>query len=362
MYIVDAHEDLAWNMLTFGRDYTKPAAVTHLAEAGSLAQAECGDTLLGWDEYQAGKVCLVFSTLFASPIRRSLGDWDTEVYKGVADARTVYRRQLDAYHRLCDRNPDKFRFIYTRMDATQILDGWKSDDGSEHTIGLVALMEGAEAIGDPGELEVWWQAGLRIIGLAWTGTRFCGGSWEPGPLTSDGYALLDAMAGIGFTLDISHMDEPAVLQALDHFPNTVIASHANVKALLKGIETNRHLSDEVIHQMVERDGVIGVVPVNPFLKVGWKKNDPIEDVGLERVVAHIDYVCQIAGDARHVGLGTDYDGGFGVQDTPHGIDSIADLQKLIPLLAAKGYAEQDIQAIMGGNWVDRLQVILPETT
>jgi membrane dipeptidase len=352
MYIVDAHEDLAWNMLTFGRDYTKPVAVTRLAEVGSLAQAECGDTLLGWDEYQIGKVCIVFSTLFALPIRRMLGDWDT---------RAIYRAQLDTYHRLCDRNPDKFRLIYTRSDAVQILEDWKVDDQSDHTIGLVTLMEGAEAIGDPGELEEWWQAGLRVIGLAWTGTRFCGGSWEPGPLTSEGYALLEAMAGMGFTLDISHMDEPAALQALDYFPNMVIASHANVKVLLKGNETNRHLSDQVIRNLVERGGMVGIVPLNPFLKVGWKKNDPVEDVGLDRVVAHIDYICQLAGDARHVGLGTDFDGGFGVQDTPDGVNSVADLQKLIPLLADKGYGDQDIQAIMGENWIDRLKVFLPET-
>ena len=361
MLIVDAHEDLAWNMLTFGRDYTLSAAEIRLREQGSLAPEHNGDTLLGWPEYQRGRVGLVFSTMFVAPARRSLGDWDTQVYRTFDEANARYRGQLEAYHRLVDQHADLFRLVQTQADLRSVLDHWKQPDIEEHPVGLVILMEGAEGVREPAELEYWWQAGVRLIGPAWIGTRYCGGTREPGPLTSDGYALLEGMAQQGFVLDISHMDEQAVLQALDYYPKAVVASHANAVALLKGIDTNRHLSDQVIHQLVARDGVIGVLPINPFLKVGWRTGDPRDQVTLQHVVAQIDYICQLAGDARHVGLGSDFDGGYGVQSVPEGIDTIADLQKLNISLAEKGYTDEHLAAIFGENWISLLRRTLPDS-
>ena len=359
MLIVDAHEDLAWNMLTFGRDYTLSAAETRLREQGGLAPKNNGDTLLGWPEYQRGQVGIVFSTMFVAPARRQLGDWDTQVYRNYDEANARYRLQLDAYHRLVDQHADLFRLVQTQADLRGVLDHWNQPGVEEHPVGLVILMEGAEGVREPAELEFWWQGGVRLIGPAWIGTRYCGGTREPGPLTPDGYALLDGMAEQGFVLDISHMDEQAALQALDHYPKAVVASHANAVALLKGIETNRHLSDQVIHQLVARDGVIGVLPINPFLKVGWREGDPRDQVTLQHVVAQIDYICQLAGDALHVGLGSDFDGGYGVQSVPAGIDTIADLQRLNLLLAEKGYTDEHLAAILGENWISLLKRTLP---
>lgn len=361
MLIVDSHEDLAWNMLTFGRDYTLPVAETRQRERGSRAPELNGDTLLGWPEYQRGQVALVFSTMFAAPARRREGDWDTQTYHDFTEANARYRAQLDAYHRLVDQHADKFRLVRTSGDLGEVLDGWKRDSAEGHLVGLVILMEGAEGVREPAELEEWWQGGVRLIGPAWVGTRYCGGTREPGPLTPDGYALLDGMADLGFVLDISHMDEQAALQALDHYPRSIVASHANAMALLKGLDTNRHLNDRVIRLLVDRDGVIGVVPVNTFLKPGWRLGDSREQVTLQQVVAQIDYICQLAGDARHVGLGTDFDGGFGLQSAPAEIDSIADMQKLSPLLAEKGYTEKDIAALFGENWISLLKRTLPES-
>ena len=145
-------------------------------------------------------------------------------------------------------------------------------------MGLVLSMEGAEAVRDPGELEEWWERGVRLIGPAWGGTRFCGGTREPGPMTAEGYELLESMAETGFSLDLSHMDEKAALQALDFYPGQIIASHGNALALLNGSESNRHLTDRVIHGILERDGMIGLVPFNAFLKAGWKRGDRREEV------------------------------------------------------------------------------------
>jgi membrane dipeptidase len=357
--VVDAHQDLAWNMLTFGRDYTRSAIETRQLERHTETPAHNGDTLLGWTEYQQGNVAVVFSTLFACPARKQMGAWDAQSYRDEAEAHQRYSAQLDAYHRLVEQHSDKFRLLQTQSDLGETITQWEQHSVAQPPVGLVVLMEGAEGVRSVSELEMWWQRGVRIIGPAWAGTRFCGGTREPGPLTQEGQRLLAGMAEHGFVLDISHMDEEAVLQSLDTYPGTIIASHANALALLTGMESNRFLSDRVILGLLERDAVIGVVPYNRFLVPGWTKRDGRQAVMLEHVIAQIDYICQLAGDAHHVGFGSDFDGGFGMQSVPAGINSIADLQSIVPLLAQKGYTEEDIAIIMGHNWLNILKENLP---
>lgn len=358
--IIDAHEDLAWNILTFGRNYTLPAAETRRREQGSLASQVNGDTLLGWPDYQRGKLAVVFSTLFASPSRRKQGDWDQLCYSDPGEAHMRYNQQLDAYSRLVDEYPAMFRKIAVQADLQSVLEHWQRTDIEDHPVGLVILMEGAEGVREPAELEQWYRRGVRIIGPAWAGTRFCGGTREPGGLTRDGYALLEGMAEFDFTLDLSHMDEKAALQALDTYPGPIIASHANALALLKGSDSNRHLTDRVIQGLLDRDGLIGTVPNNDFLKPGWQGSGGRAGVTLDTYILQVDYICQMAGNALHVGMGSDFDGGFGVQSVPAGIDSIADIRKIIPILSQKGYTQDDVSAILGGNWQVFLQDTLPE--
>jgi membrane dipeptidase len=359
MIIVDAHQDLAWNILAFGRDYTQSAADIRLQERGTEIPARNGDTLLGWPEYQKGHIAIIFATLFAAPIRARLGEWDTQSYADADEAFTRYTAQLDTYYRLVDEHQEKFRLVMSQNDLNTVLLHWSRDDIDGHPVGLVPLMECAEAVRHHSELEAWWKRGVRIIGPAWTGTRFCGGTREPGPLTKEGYALLGGMAGLGFTLDLSHMDQAAVLQSLDEYPGRIIASHANAAVPFNDTQSNRFLSDRVIRGLIERDGLIGVVPYNRFLVNGWKSSDGRRAVGLHHVVAQIDHICQISGDAQHVGIGSDFDGGFGVQDTPAEIDTIADLQKIVPYLSDKGYTPMDIVSILGQNWTNFLQESLP---
>jgi len=361
MIVVDSHQDLAWNMLTFGRDYTRAVAETRQLEASSLIPSRNGDTLLGWPEYLQGEVAVVFATLFAAPLRHKLGDWDILTYADTSQAQKSYSSQLDAYRKLIDTHPEKFQLVQNNRDLESVLAGWTNDAESKKQVGLVTLMEGAEAIRDPSELEVWWDRGVRLIGPAWAGTRFCGGTREPGPLTADGFALLESMATFGFILDLSHMDEAAVLQSLDTFPGRMVATHSNPQALLKHADINRFLSDRVLQGLIERDGVIGIPPYNKFLFWEWEPNQGREVISLDLVVDHIDYICQLAGDARHVGIGTDFDGGFGVQSVPVEIDTIADMQKLIPLLQKRGYTDSDTALIMGENWLRILREALPRS-
>jgi membrane dipeptidase len=360
MLIIDAHQDLAWNILTFGRDYNRSAAETRRLEQDSLTPGLNDDTLLGWPDYQRGQVAMIFATLFCAPERRRLGEWDTQVYRHAAQAHRLYSVQLDTYHRLVDTRPEHFRLVVDKPGLEEVIAHWEDERQEEHPVGLVILMEGAEGVRQPAELESWWGRGVRLIGPAWAGTRFCGGTREPGPLTQEGFALLEGMADFGFTLDLSHMDEQAALQALDIYPQAIVATHANALALLKGSESNRHLSDRLLNGLLERDGIVGLVPYNRFLVPGWAPEDGREAVTIDLLVAQIDYVCQLAGDARHAGIGSDFDGGFGLQSAPAGIDSIADLQKIAALLDEKGYTQQDIAAILGGNWLSLLQRALPQ--
>jgi membrane dipeptidase len=362
--IVDAHEDLAWNIQTYARDYVRAAAETRRLEVGSAASKVNGDTLLGYPEYRRGRVAIVFGTLFAAPIRAKLDESDLLIYKTPEEAHALYISQLDTYYRLVDAHPEEFRLVLTAPELESHLSAWvnhpdgESADEPDLPVGLVPLMEGAEGILQLEELDAWWERGVRTIGPAWKGNRFCGGTREPGPLTADGLELLEAMSGLGFTLDLSHMDREAALQALDRYEGHMIASHSNALALVKGSDSNRHLTDEVIAGIIGRGGVIGVVPFSRFLVNGWTPQDP--RAPLDMVAAQIDYICQQAGDARHAAIGTDFDGGFGVQEAPEDIDTIADLHKLEPLLLARGYDEVDVAAILGGNWIDHLKRSLPD--
>ncbi len=360
--IVDSHQDIAWNMLTFKRDYTRPLAETRRIEANTLIPDRNGDSLLGWDEYQRGNVGIIFSTLFACPARKK-ELWETQWYPDYDTARRLYREQWTLYRKWTDSHPDKFRFIASTGELDALIQHWSQpvQEGEGHPVGMVLLMEGAEGIRSLNELPDWWEMGLRMIGPAWMGTRYCGGTNEPGPLTDEGRELISAMAELNFILDISHMDEAAALESLDRYDGAVMASHSNCVALLKGTDSNRHVSDRVIEKLIERGGVIGSVPFNTFLKLGWsrKTGSRREEVSMDSYIAHIDHVCQLAGNSLHAGIGSDFDGGFGLQSVPTGFESIADLQMIALKLKERGYTEADAENVLGGNWLRFLRKNLP---
>jgi membrane dipeptidase len=382
-YIIDGHQDIAYNALTFGRNYLRSAAETRRLEMGTPTPERTGHTLLGWPEYQRGQVAVIFSTLFLSPRRYQGGDWETQFYADSSQARRLWETQLDYYHRLCDEHPDAFRMILNQKDLRAVLEPWdqtpaflpprgakesqvstsqeeqEPPESVTHPVGLVLLMEGAEGIRSVEEMEEWWQMGVRMVGPVWAGTRFCGGMYEPGGFTREGYALMEVMGSLGMTLDISHMTEESALEALDRYEGPVMASHANARALIKGAENERNLTDRTMRRLFERGGVMGVVPFNRFLRSDWSNGDDRELVKLKMVAAQIDYICQMAGDAHHAALGTDFDGGFGWPAVPLEIDTIADLQKLAPILTEYGYAQNSIDDIMGLNWRRHLERTLP---
>lgn len=362
MIVVDAHEDIAMNILLYGRDYSRSVADTRQREAGTAIPQRGGVAMLGWPEWLTGRVAVVFATLYVSPARYREGPWDTQCYANKAQAHRLYWQQVHTYQQLAAAHPDKFYLIRSRADLEQGLAPWQNGNSTGRRVGLVLLMEGADGILQPSELPDWHAAGLRIIGPAWDATRYAGGTQHPGPLTNAGRELLRQMARLGMTLDLSHMTDAGVDEALDTYSGPIIASHSNARALLPNApQPQRHLRAETIRRIAGRGGVIGVVLLQSFLGDGGIPfKDLRRQLPLETVIAQIDYSCQLVGHTRHIGLGSDMDGSFGQERTPFGLDSVADLTVIGEELSKRGYSAADIEGIMGGNWLNLLRRTLPD--
>ncbi len=178
-------------------------------------------------------------------------------------------------------------------------------------------------------------------------SAYAHGTGVSGGLTAQGGDLLKAMAEVGMILDLTHLADQSFWEALEIWKGPVLASHNNCRALVPG---DRQFDDDQIRAILERDGVIGAVFDSWMLMPGWSHARNSE-VTLEAVIDHIDHVCQMAGNARHSAIGGDLDGGYGTEQTPVGLDTIADLQKVPGLLSARGYSTEDIEGIMHGNWL-----------
>lgn len=361
-YLIDAHQDIAFNALTFKRDIRLSAYEIRNQENGTqIPEWNEGEATVGWPDYQAGEIAVIFATLWNPPKAYCSGAWDVLSYQNVNQASRLAHQQFDYYHRLVEENPDKFTLILGQADLQRVLASWENPNvGKANPVGLMLHMEGAEGLRSINELEEFFELGVRQVGPVWAGLRYCGGSKEVRPFDREGFALLDTMTSLGLGMDISHMSESAALTAMDHFEGCVIASHSNARTLLKGRNNERHLTDQVIRKLFERDGCAGVVPYNKFLSTEWELNSPHDTVTISHIIDQIDYFCQMAGDSAHVGIGSDLDGGFGYPNIPMEIDTIKDLQKLEPALLARGYSTKDIDNIFHLNWKNHLEKMLPK--
>ncbi|MGH7920760.1 MAG: dipeptidase, partial [Candidatus Dormibacteraceae bacterium] len=223
-------------------------------------------------------------------------------------------------------------------------------------LGFVLSMESADPILEPENTEEWRRVGIRLIGPAHFGPgRYAGGTGVESGLTERGRRLLREMRRVGIGLDVTHLSDRAFWEALDLYDGPVIASHNNCRAL---VPHQRQFTDQQLRALIERDAVIGSVGDVWMLEPSLVPGAPNDGILLERIVDHVDHVCQLAGDARHSGIGSDLDGGFGRKQSPADLDTIADLQRLADLLRGRGYAEDDVAAILHGNWFRCLEHLL----
>jgi len=344
MLLIDAHLDLAWNALGWNRDLCQEVDTIRNSEREMTGKGRGRNTVSLPELRKAGVGISIVTVLArANAASKHMLDFRTQ---DIASANAL--GQL-AYYRLLER-----RGLCTMIEDLPALEqsytAWQTSPQTA-TFGFILSMEGADPIVDPSHAETWYRQGLRIVGPAHYGlSAYAYGTGSEGGLTPAGYDLLLVMEELGILLDLTHLADEAFWQALDKFHGSVLASHNNCRSI---VPHQRQFSDDQIRAILERGGVIGTAFDAWMMAPGWTEDrDGRPPILIERAVDHIDHICQIAGNTNHVAIGSDLDGGFGTEETPDDMNTIADLQRLEPILAARGYSASDIEGIFHANWIN----------
>ncbi len=313
-----------------------------------------GTSTVTFPELRKGHVGIFFGTIISKLDSSSFGGIGMRTQEqcyGIARGHLAYYQGLERLGVL--------RIIKNRRDLRWVRAFWQ-EPTEETPFGLVVSMESCDPIMDPDQVPEWHEAGLRMASLSHIGKgAYSHGTGSQGGLLPRGKELLKAMQSSGIILDLTHLTDEAFWQVLEIYDGPVAASHNNCRALTPG---QRQLSDEMIRAIVQRDGVIGVALDLWMLDPKWNQSkaasEQKSDVTLDTVAAHIDHIAQLAGSALNVGIGSDLDGGYGIEQSPTDLNTIADLQKLKPLLKKRGYSIKDIRNVFYGNWIRHLRKAL----
>ncbi len=347
---MDSHLDLAENVTLFGYDLTLPAAERRVREKRTSQQAT-----VSLPDLERGGIAVVFATVTPGFLVADVGqDFQprSALYRTPEEAEAQALRQIALYEAW--EAQGRVRLLKSVSDLDDHLDLWQHD----RKPGLVMLMESADPIVHVRDLPRWWQRGLRLIGLTYGNTQYgfgvAGGSttFRHGGLTAEGVSLLEGMAELGFIWDISHLADEGIWQGLDLKPPYVCASHGNARAL---VPTDRQLSDDVIRAIAERGGVIGLVLYNAFLELRWKLDKSLPVTLSEHLRRHASHMAGLVGYS-HIGIGSDLDGGLGLEESPVEIDTVADLVKIGSIVPAEAR-----EALLSSNWLRFLRRSLPRT-
>jgi membrane dipeptidase len=363
--LFDGHLDLSWNALGWNRDVTieldelnrrevgleeikgRARATTTLPEMRRAGIAGCQATLLARAKPDGPRGPL----LAGGPVlsRDTLDSCCQEIASATA------RGQLEYYHLLERRG--LMRQIRTASELDAHWAKYEADPDNE-PLGYILAMEGADPIVDPSQAAEWWERGLRSVNLAHYGySRYAIGTGDDGPLTPHGRELLKEFERLGMILDATHLSDTSFFQALDAFSGPVLASHNNCRALVPG---QRQFSDEQLKLLIERGAVIGAAFDAWMMYPGWVRGKtPPEAVSLAAAADHVDHICQLAGNTDHVAIGSDLDGGFGTEQTPHDLTRISHLRNLESVFARRGYSDEGIDAVFHGNWLRFFRKHLP---
>ena len=356
MLIFDAHLDLSMNALEWNRDFTQSIDDIRQREQSQTDKKDRGKGTVCFPEMRRGGVGICVATQIARYVKpkNPLPGWHSP-----EQAWAMTQGQLAWYRAMEDRGE-----IVQIRDTTGLekhVGLWQrpvtgSDSSSSpFPIGYILSLEGADSIVTLKHLERSYEQGLRALGPAHYGPgTYAQGTDASGGIGQHGRELLAEMERLGIILDVTHLCDDSFWEALDHFDGHLWASHSNCRAL---VPHNRQFSDEQLKVLIARGAVIGAVFDAWMMAPGWiKGKTKPDDVGLklEQIVDHIDHICQIAGNTRHSGIGSDLDGAFGREQTPVDLNTIADLARIPELLHRRGYTNQDVQQIMHGNFIGLL--------
>ena len=359
-HVFDAHLDLGWNAVAFNRDLTLEVPEIRGLEAGMTDEPSRGRNTLSFPELNRAGVKVCLATLLArsgpAQSKRSIAKRTELDSVSQSIAYSQVHAQL-AYYRLMEQQ-GHMRQIRA---ASELRSAWKAVEQNGRTLPLhyILSMEGADPIVTPDQVEYWWRLGLRAVGLAHYGRgQYAFGTHVDGPISPAGVELLREFEKAGMIVDVTHLCDTSFFQALELFQGPILASHHNCRALVPG---DRQLADEQIRLLAQRGAVIGVALDAWMLVPGWVRGESNpEKLSMTSLADHIDHMCQLLGNTRHVAIGTDLDGGFGTEQTPGDLNTIADIQKLGAILNERGYSKSDIDAIFSGNWLRFFEQALPE--
>jgi membrane dipeptidase len=353
MWIFDAHLDLALNGVDWNRDLRQSVDDIRSQEI-SLQMTEPGrqTNTLSFPELRESQVAICLSTLLArleQPINHSFGWSSPQTCYAMAHAHLAYYRamQRDGYLRL----------LRTRTELDAHWDAYRSQPNST-PLGFILTMEGADPILTPDTIYEFHEAGLRALGLTHYGTnRYGGGTRSEVGLTLTALDLLKHCEKLGITIDVTHLSDVAFWQVVKHFQGRIHASHQNARVICNW---QRQFSDDQIRVVIERDGVLGVSMDVIMLQEGYVRGITKPAATLDRAIDQIEHVRSLAGGSlRHVGLGTDLDGGYGCEQTPADLERYRDLQKLVAKLQQRGFTEPEVADVFHGNWLRFFREVLP---
>lgn len=348
MFTIDAHLDLAMNAMEWNRDLRQPVMVIREREAGLNDKPDRAKGTVSLPELRKGNIGLVVATQIARFVQPGsvLPGWHSpEQAWAQTQAQLAWYKAMEA--------ADEMIMIRNKSDLEQHIAIWMSSKPNDKKpIGYILSLEGADSLVTLDHLEMAYEYGLRVVGPAHYGPgRYANGTDAKGGLSPKGIRLLQAMDRLNMILDATHLCDDAFWDAMHIFQGPVWASHSNCRAL---VNHNRQFSNEMIRVLIERGAVIGGALDAWMMVPGWVRQQSTPEAmncNLNKMVDHLDHICQLAGNTLHVGIGSDLDGAFGKEQTAYDLDTIADLQKIPALLKKRGYAQKDIENIMHGNWL-----------
>jgi membrane dipeptidase len=347
LFTVDAHLDLAMNAMEWNRDYTKSIQHIREREKKQKDKPDRGNGVVNFEELRKGNIGLVIATQIARYVApdNPLPGWHSP-----HQAWAQTQAQLAWYKAMEEEG--ELRPVRNLRELDAHLQEWNTDGTLKKTIGYVLSLEGADSIVDLKYLEKAYENGLRAVGPGHYGPgRYAQGTNATGGLGQAGRDLLREMERLNIILDATHLCDESFWEALDHFNGPVWASHNNCRDL---VNHNRQFSNEMIRELVSRGAVIGAVMDAWMIVPDWVRGESTPagtNCSLERLIDHMDHICQIAGNALHIGIGSDLDGAFGKEQSPVEIETIADVQQIPAMLEKRGYSHQDIENVMHGNWL-----------
>lgn len=352
-FIIDAHLDLAMNALEWNRDLSRPLDEIRQREMHMKDKPDRGRGTVCLPELRKGKIGLVVATQLSrvTPYGSSLPGWHSPQQAwAMTQGQLAWYREMEAMGEMVQiTNLQELNAHVSLWNDAGIPDATKP-------VGYILSLEGADSLVDISYLEKAHAYGLRAVGLSHFGPgRYAPGTKTEGPLTPLGLELLKKMDALDLILDVTHLTDESFLQVLELYQGPVWASHHNVRKIAT---SQRQLTDDQIRRLIERGAVIG------GMLDCWAMDDRFIDtvsdpwqlnIRMENLVDHWDHICQIAGNSRHIAIGSDLDGIFGTEQSPWDLNSIADLQKYQAILSRRGYSQEDIENVFCKNWIRFLQ-------